>query len=373
MKKVLKLPALKIKQGEGKEVISFAVDGKIIHNFAAISRLGRNDTNELKGYQRPEISNHIMEIRNYLETEHPMIPNALVLAFDKRVKFTPTLKVSKKESKDPIPGTIKIPIDDCWSDKDKPGFIVDGQQRSAAIRDARVEHFPIFVSAFITGNDDEQREQFILVNSTRPLPKSLIYEMLPMTTELLSSQFQKKKFPARLMNRMNNDPESPFHGIIKTTTNPTGVVQDNSILKMLENSLNDGILFNHSIHAEGEDIDTLENDMAKSLYRFWGSVKTCWPEAWGLQPRKSRLMHGVGIVSMGHVMDYVCDEEKDVGLSEKLSRINISLSSICKWTSGYWTFSDGDQKWNSLQNTHPHIKMLTALLLRHCKNIVETR
>ncbi len=45
--------------------------------------------------------------------------------------------------------------------------MVDGQQRSAAIREARVEAFPICVTAFITESAAEQRSQFILVNSTK--------------------------------------------------------------------------------------------------------------------------------------------------------------------------------------------------------------
>ena len=48
---------------------------------------------------------------------------------------------------------------------------MDGQQRCAAIRDAKVDRFPICVTAFITDSDIEQRSQFILVNSTKPLPK----------------------------------------------------------------------------------------------------------------------------------------------------------------------------------------------------------
>ena len=35
--------------------------------------------------QRPEVLSHIASIRRYLESEAPMIPNALVVAFDKRL------------------------------------------------------------------------------------------------------------------------------------------------------------------------------------------------------------------------------------------------------------------------------------------------
>ena len=67
---------------------SFAIDGKLIPSFAAISRVHRRDAH-LEGYQRPEVLAHIAEIRDYLESESPMIPNAVVIAFDKRVHFEP--------------------------------------------------------------------------------------------------------------------------------------------------------------------------------------------------------------------------------------------------------------------------------------------
>jgi len=58
-------------------------------DFAQISRLSRNDDECIAGYQRPEVLSHIAEIRNYLESEMPMLPNAIVVAFDSRVEFRP--------------------------------------------------------------------------------------------------------------------------------------------------------------------------------------------------------------------------------------------------------------------------------------------
>ena len=42
-----------------------------------------------------------------------------------------------------------------------------------------MERFPIAVNAFFVADAHEQKEQFILVNSTKPLPKGLLYELLP--------------------------------------------------------------------------------------------------------------------------------------------------------------------------------------------------
>ena len=83
--KFLRLPALEVRQGDGSTLYSFAVDGKQLPFFATISRIHRDDDSEIQGYQRPAVLSHISAIRKYIESDSPMLPNALVIAFDKRV------------------------------------------------------------------------------------------------------------------------------------------------------------------------------------------------------------------------------------------------------------------------------------------------
>src|SRR5439155_1899061 len=186
-----------------------------------------HSNNELIGYQRPEVLSHISEIRRYIESENPLIPNAIVIAFDTSVRFEPQEGTDCAYSRW---GTLVIPLTENDTDE-KPGLIVDGQQRSAAIRDAQIGQFPICATAFIAESEIEQREQFILVNSTKPLPKGLIYELLPDIEAQLPTLLQRRKFPARLLATLNSDTDSPLKGKIRTPTTPDGVIQDNSILK----------------------------------------------------------------------------------------------------------------------------------------------
>src|SRR5205823_5372782 len=112
----------------------------------------------------------------------------------------------------------------------------------AAVREARVERFPLCAVGFVTADDREQREQFILVNNTKPLPKGLVYELLPGTDAKLPSALDKRRFPVLLLNRLNIDADSPLKRMIQTPTRPGGPMKDNSLLKMLMNSLSDGVL-----------------------------------------------------------------------------------------------------------------------------------
>jgi DGQHR domain-containing protein len=364
----LRLPAVEVHQSPGRKLYSFAVDGKLVHRFATISRVSRQEDGGLHGYQRPEVLSHIEEIRNYLESDSPMVPNAVVLAFDSRVRFEGmpgalTTDYSR-------PGLLIIPLEEDLLDERKPGFIVDGQQRLAAIREASVERFPLCVTAFITNDVRQQTEQFILVNSTKPLPKGLIYELLPRTDAQLPSLLHRRKLPANLLERLNLDKNSPLQGMIHTATNPTGIIKDNSILKMLENSLSDGALY--QFRKPGSQEADVES-MLKLLRNYWGAVASVFKAAWGLQPKKSRLMHGAGIVSMGFIMDAISDRLHDSRIPTEAQYVEdlSPLKDLCRWTAGYWDFGGGQQrKWNELQNTSKDIELLANHLITQYKSRV---
>jgi DGQHR domain-containing protein len=355
----LRLPALQVRQTADSVLHSFAVDAKLIPRFASVSRLHRGNDHSVVGYQRREVRAHILEIKKYLESPDPLIPNAIVIAFDRRVTFEP-LPLQDPGSPSQW-GTIVIPYPE--EDGQMPGWVVDGQQRVAAMREARIGTFPILVTAFLADSESEQRQQFILVNSTKPLEKGLMYELLPSTAGQLPSALEKRRLPSTLMERLNFDVDSPFYGLIQAPTTPSGIVKDNSILRMIENSLTDGILYRFRDPMTGES----DNEaMLLVLRRYWAAVASAFPEAWGLPPRRSRLMHGVGIASMGYLMDAIADRHCDtLEPSENLFLQDLeAIKPYCRWTNGYWDFGPGAQfKWNELQNTSRHIGMLANYLL----------
>lgn len=367
----LRLPTIEVRQGSGRLLYSFAVDGKLIPSFATISRIHRDEGKQINGYQRPEVLSHIAEIRNYLESESPMIPNAVVIAFDRRVRFDPITEGAVTNDYTRV-GHLIIPNDPEVSLENKPGFIVDGQQRIAAIREAEIESFPICVTAFITSDVREQTEQFILVNSTKPLPKGLIYELLPETGAKLPTLLQRRRFPAYLLNRLNHEEDSALKGKIQTPTTPTGIIKDNSILKMLENSLNDGVLYRFRSAEDGFDTDS----MLAVLQAFWSAVSDVFDEAWELPPRRSRLMHGAGIISMGFLMDAISERHRKTHIptEEQFAEDLYPLKDLCRWTDGYWDFGPGRQrKWNEIQNTTRDIQLLANYLLVQYKSLVWNR
>ena len=211
MPTVIKIPALRVQQSPGKVLFQFSIDGKQLERFATISRIRRNDEREIKGYQRPEALSHIASIRKYIESKSPMIPNAIVIAFTEEVKFVPT----PGQSSDNIVrhGDLHIPALKDGEEGEVIGWIVDGQQRTAAIRAANVKSFPIPVTAFVAKQESEQREQFILVNSvsgllgnfasTRQLPAEIgVLLLVVLAGGLLGSWLGARRLPAQGIKRL---------------------------------------------------------------------------------------------------------------------------------------------------------------------------
>jgi DGQHR domain-containing protein len=288
-----------------------------------------------------------------------MLPNAIVVAFDRSVRFTPSADVVSAQHG--RLGSLHIPLPS--EGNATPGLIVDGQQRSAALREAELKRFPVFVIAFIAADEAEQREQFLLVNSTKPLPKGLLYELLPSIDAPLPEALARRRFPAAILERLNHDADSPFRGMISTPTAPRGVVKDNSVLKMLENSLTDGALFRFRSSGTGRG-ET--GAMLEVLKHFWTAVSQVFPNAWGVPPKRSRLMHGAGIVSLGFLMDAITDQHRrsPVPSTRQFAAGLASIAEDCRWTDGFWDFGAGRHvKWSDLQNTSTHIQLLTDYLL----------
>jgi hypothetical protein len=203
-----------------------------------------------------------------------------------------------------------------------------------------------------------QREQFILVNSTKPLPRGLVYELLPATDAELPPQLQQKRLPVALLERLNYDGDSPLHRLIATPTNPHGVIKDNSFIRMLENSVSDGALY--ELRAGGASLV----DLLVPLKTFWSAVATVFKDAWGLPPRRSRLTHGAGVISLGFVMDAMASRHGGVNLTNELCCAELALiQDACSWTSGRWEFLSGARNWNDVQNVPRDIQMLTDHLL----------
>lgn len=351
MVKTLKFKAIRARQSKKHIVFVLVANAKEIFEMARIERAGRNDQGKLFGFQRPQVARHIHEIRDYLTQDDAVLPNSVVLAFVDGVRVR-NLRGGLAE--------VEIEIADT-----PHGRIVDGQQRLAALQRLPDKDFQVFVSALVCEDEEELRRQFILVNNTRPLPKELIYELLP-TVSGLPDRMASRAFAAEIATLLNywdqgSKKRQALCGEIKQHTNPTGSISSNAIQRVVMNSRSNGAL--REI-ARGKDASIKS---LKLLADFYGAVMDLFPEAWiGMGPRTSRLKHSVGIIALGYAMEisYALHDARTREDFQATLRC-LTADGLCAWTEGTWVFGmDERRPWNQLQNTPPDIRMLSNYLVR---------
>jgi ribonuclease D len=180
-----------------------------------------------------------------------------------------------------------------------------------------------------------------------------------------------RKLPSAIVEMLNSSSSSPFYRLIRRPslantkdTAERGVVTDTALVEMVRARLTEtgGCLFPH------RNIATGETDTASALAllaSYWTAVKTVFPDAWGLPPTRSRLMHAAGIKAMGSLMDAMVPrvganrETATEVLAVELRRI----ASACRWTSGSWE-GLGGVPWNGIEDTPRDVRLLSNHLVR---------
>ena len=356
--------ALHTTQGEGLDVYAFFIKGGDIVRVADISRIERDAADALKGFQRPEIRQHVKGIVDYLNQGDVLFPNAIILALAPDVKFAAS-RGSKPagDARVSESGTLTLPI---YAEGQRVAWIVDGQQRSIALSQAQHKDLAVPVIGFVSDKLSVQREQFILVNKAKPLPTRLINELLPETaTFVLPRDLVARKVPAELVSTLNQDPASPFFRLVKRASDrgaSEAVVTDTALLSLIKSSLSNPLGALAPFKSVGREGGGDIAGMYRILTTYWSAVKAVFPDAWGKDPKQSRLMHSAGLMAMGLLMDAIYARLPPNSEVAAVQRELEKVAPSCRWTKGTWETLG--LAWNELQNTPPHVKKLQDTLVR---------
>lgn len=328
------------RQSSDHHVLSFAATAADVLRFASIERIARDRQGELSGFQRPQVAAHIREIRDYLEQPNAVLPNPIVVAFTDRVAID-----------DLGDGIQRLSIDMSGG---IPGLVVDGQQRLSALAEIDRD-FQVFVSALICSDEAELRRQFVLINNTKPLPKSLIYELLP-TVDNLPPRLSRRSVASDLTARLNFE-NTALRGYIKQHTCPEGIIADTVMQRIIMESLTNGVMREMIRSPKGVE------RCVRLVSNFFEAVKKVWPEAWhGQKPATSRLLHGAGIQAMGDVMEVLAQRSEAFSVEEFREGLEC-LKNRTAWTDGSWDMSGEVRRWNSLQNVNRDVALLKHYLI----------
>lgn len=332
--------AICAQQSDEHVVLSFAASAADVLRFATIDRIGRDAQGELSGFQRPQVAAHIREIRDYLQKPNAVLPNPIVVAFIDRVT------VAYSEG-----GLARLAID---MSSGIPGLVVDGQQRLSALAEIDRD-FQVFVSALICRDEAELRRQFVLINNSKPLPKSLIYELLP-TVDDLPPRLSRRSTAADITARLNFE-NTALKGRIKQHTVPEGMIADTVMQKVIMESLTNGVLRELISGPKGVE------RCVRLVSNFFEAVKKTFPDEWHAHtPASSRLLHGAGIQAMGDVME-VLAQRTDARTVEEFREGLECLRGKTAWTSGQWNFDGEVRRWKSLQNINRDVALLKHYLV----------
>ncbi|TSC27502.1 DGQHR domain-containing protein DpdB [Corallococcus sp. Z5C101001] len=372
-REVIERRAIRIIQTPQHPLLMFALSAKELQVIAEVSRVSRDAEGRLLGYQRPEVKRHVRNITEYLNGEEVIFPNSIILALSSAVVFR-KVRGPRVDGGGAEAGTLSIPLPK--PGQPRPAWIVDGQQRALSLSQCRRQDLLVPVNAFIADEVDLQRDQFLRVNSTKPLPRGLITELLPEVGTLLPPNLAVRKAPAALCDLLNRDPESPFKGLIRRNSmnaeaRRRAIITDTAVVAMIKDSLSGltGCLFPYrNIVTQETDFESIR----RMLILFWTAVKDVFPEAWGRHPSRSRLMHGTGICAMGHLMDKVMSNI-DINGARALRLVKAELlriQPVCRWTEGCW--EESGLAWNQIQNTSQHVRLLSNALIRAYMNSLRT-
>jgi DGQHR domain-containing protein len=361
---VLKRRALRLAQPAGNDVFLLSLSPADLLAIASASPGQNQSSEELLGTDRPAVRKHIADIRSGLQSADALMLTSIVLGLTPEVRFRSSRGPDVSDGL-ATSGTIEIPLRTRAGRK--PAWLLDGHYRLLALTDCEHRDFAVPVCAFVSDDPGMLRQQFDRIQSTHPLPEGLSDLLLPRPAVAISPRIGPQELPDAVCDWLNTDPESPFHGLVGPKEAGKGTqfpVARAALCETVAESLSSpyGGLFPYRNIATGEtDVDGVCN----ALKTYWAAVKAVFPDAWGKPAKKSRLMHPVGIRTMGRLMNRVLPAV-DLAADDRIQQVAGELKKIkplCRWTSGIWEGLDG-LRWDKLENATRQVNLLSNFLMR---------
>jgi DGQHR domain-containing protein len=218
---------------------------------------------EGEGVQRILSSSRLKDLGTYVKQEEPpgLLPNAIILGLSEDAQF------NRKD------GVLRIP------DREEEAFVIDGQHRLFAFKDAYVGDFDLDLpfAAFIGLPIGEVAYLFRTINSTqRKINPSLVYDLIPYLREQDWVRFEDSR-AQYLVEQLNSNEDSPWYqgvsmlgGRDQPITQASFVTAIKRLLKpggVLSDSFLDGAFAGQEIQYE-------------LLLRYFRGIRDAFPGEW---------------------------------------------------------------------------------------------
>jgi DGQHR domain-containing protein len=358
------------------------VEGKKVRDIAKIVHITR-EGKYINGYQRSELPKHIESIKDYIESPKSAILANLVIGFNKSVIFTPIEEGSEF-------GHLEVPYYPEMPSCELPGAIVDGQQRSGGVKNSFHESYPLPVSIFISEDENDYIQQFLILNLGKPLT-SVQLNALALNSDIYKPPaLAIKAFPLSICQELgfgdNANGTPPLKGLIKSNGYPQGFIAESSITEFITN-VERMVLKAMNVRVHQELTKENKKMFVRILNNFWIAVTTVFEHEWAKISKSMKdtyIIHGTSIFGFS----FLCRHMLRVYLEDKpANTTNIppisffekelnQIKHLCHFSRGVWSFglerSDEEdapdikfyRRWNDFQNTTSEKQLFAGNILK---------
>lgn len=329
---------LKIRQSSiERDLFVFTVDGKIIADQLGVRRMSwHKGTFKAQGFQRPLDNIRVQEISSYL-SDNPTLPNALVVAFERGTLIFQAIP-NQQDPKCQF-GTVILKgkllkvneITEPVDEKDRIGYVIDGQHRLEAIKRSTLSkgQFNVIIAAFHDVSTKFQLEQFYALNQTVPISSGQLALIRREIGYKLPPKEARRKAISDICGILQAYPQSPFAPEKYVGSSPVykGPLNITVVEKMISMAVSSSNL-RFKWHQDPSQIPAVNlEDIAKALYIYWRAVSELFSDYWGKMPKDQRLFCALGIYAMIRFLDPAL-AQIDINAVDAVDRIKSRLEPI---------------------------------------------
>jgi DGQHR domain-containing protein len=378
---ILKIQVIK-KIVNDVEVYCGWVEGKKVRDIAKIVHITR-EGKYIHGYQRSELPKHIESIKDYVESPKSTILANLVIGFNKSVTFTPIEDGSEF-------GYLEVPYSPESPSIELPGSIVDGQQRSGGVKNSHHESYPLPVTIFISENENDYIQQFLILNLGKPLT-SVQLNALALNDEIYKPPaLAVKAFPLSISEELgfggDENGRPPLKGLIKSNGNPTGKIAESSITEFVSN-VERMVLKAINVRVHQDLNKETKQLFVQIVNNFWIAITSAFDDEWRKVEKgmkETYIIHGTSVFGFSFLCRHMIrifleDSPKNTVNIPSIEFFEQELKLIahkCHFSKTSWNLGliksedeGGDdikfsRRWHDFQNTTSEKQLFAGNLLK---------
>ena len=248
----------------------FTLRADEIFDVAEVTRINRSRSNELIGYQRAEVRQHVEDILEYLNGDDVLFPNSIILALSASVRFD-AAEDPRTTTGSPRPACSRSR---CAEGGAPPAWIVDGQQRALALREPSAETSRCRSAPSSPRLSRSSATSSFASTTPSRCPAAWSPNCFPRSRSRCLG-LGGQAGAVRDLRPAQRPTDSPFRGLIRRASTPRGsgaVITDTSVIDMLRESIcsPSGCLFPYRNLATGEtDFDAIW----RIVVTYWSGVR----------------------------------------------------------------------------------------------------